>query len=442
MKYNQAINNATWTVACKIAQSVLQLIVGMLSARYLGPANYGLINYAASIVAFALPLMRLGFNATLVHEFVETPEKEGEIIGTSLVLNVSSSLLCIAGVSAFACVANADDKMAITVCILYSLSLLFAAIEMIQYWYQYKLMAKYSAAVMFFAYVVVSAYKIVLLITSKSIYWFAVTNSLDFGIIGIALVLIYIKKGQGKFSFSAQRAKTMLSKSKHYILSSLMVVLFQSTDHIMLTQMSGTQANGFYTAAITSAGVFQFVYTAIIDSFRPMILSSKKEKSENYAELVSRLYSIVIYTSLAQSLVFTVLSKPIIGVLYGDGYQESVRVLQILVWYLAFSYMGSIRNVWILAEQKQKYLWLINLSGAVFNIALNLLLIPYRGASGAAFASLVTQIFTNFIFGFIFKPIRENNKLMIKGMNPKLFVQEIKFMLETVKKSAKKKHSH
>lgn len=442
MKYNQAINNATWTVACKIAQSVLQLIVGMLSARYLGPANYGLINYAASIVAFALPLMRLGFNATLVHEFVETPEKEGEIIGTSLVLNVSSSLLCIAGVSAFACVANADDKTAITVCILYSLSLLFAAIEMIQYWYQYKLMAKYSAAVMFFAYIVVSVYKIVLLITSKSIYWFAVTNSLDFGIIGIALILIYIKKGEGKFSFSLQRAKAMLSKSKHYILSSLMVVLFQSTDHIMLTQMSGTQENGFYTAAITSAGVFQFVYTAIIDSFRPMILSSKKEKSENYGNLVSRLYSVVIYTSLAQSLVFTVLSKPIISVLYGDGYQVSVKVLQVLVWYLAFSYMGSIRNIWILAEQKQKYLWIINLSGAVFNIALNILLIPYWGASGAAFASLVTQIFANFIFGFIFKPIRENNKLMLRGMNPKLFAQEIKFLIETVKKSSRKKRSH
>lgn len=429
MKYNQAISNASWIVACKIAQSVLQLIVGMLCARYLGPANYGLINYAASIVAFALPLMRLGLNATMVHEFVETPEKEGEIIGTSLVLNISSSFLCIMGVSAFAAVANAGDKTAITVCVLYSFSLLFAAVEMIQYWYQYKLMAKYSSLIMFGAYLIVSVYKIYLLMTGKSVYWFALTNALDFGIIGISLIILYCIKGNSKFSFSLQRAKTMLSKSKHYILSSMMVVMFQSTDHIMLTSMAGVTENGYYTAAITCAGVFQFVYIAVVDSFRPLILSSKKENNADYSLNVSRLYGVIIYTALAQSFVFTLFAKYIVGVLYGADYESSIPILRILVWYLAFSYMGTVRNVWILAEQKQKYLWIINLSGAVFNIILNAILIPHWGACGAAFASLMTQVFANFVLGFIIKPIRENNSLLLAGLNPKLILSEGKNIL-------------
>lgn len=433
MKYNQAINNATWIVACKVAQSVLQLIVGMLCARYLGPANYGLINYAASVVAFALPLMRLGFNATLVHEFVETPEKEGEIIGTSLVLNISSSILCILGVFAFVSFANAGDKTTIIVCVLYSLSLLFAAIEMIQYWYQYKLMAKYSSIIMFGAYMAVSAYKIYLLITGKSVYWFALTNALDFGIIGFLLIILYFKKSNAKLRFSKQRAKTMLSKSKHYILSSLMVVMFQSTDHIMLTSMADVTENGYYTAAITSAGVFQFVYIAVIDSFRPLILSSKKANDSDYSLHISRLYSVIFYTAFAQSFVFTLFSKYIVGILYGAEYSPSVPVLQILVWYIAFSYMGTVRNVWILAEQKQKYLWIINLSGAVFNIILNAAMIPHWGACGAAFASLLTQFFANFILGFIIKPIRENNRLLLKGLNPKFVVNESRNILILLK---------
>lgn len=441
MKYNQAINNATWIVVCRVAQSILQLIVGMLCARYLGPSNYGLINYAASIVAFALPLMRLGLNATLVHEFVESPEKEGEIMGTSLLLNISSSVVCILFVSIFSAAANIDDSATIIVCVLYSLSLFFAAIEMVQYWYQYKLLAKYSSLVMFCAYILVSAYRIYLLISEKSVYWFAITNALDYGIIGVALIIIYFKKGGSRFSFSLNRAKLMLSKSKHYILSSLMVVLFQSTDHIMLTSMKGTAENGFYTAAITCAGVFQFVYTAIIDSFRPIILSAKKELSTDYKKLVSTLFSVVIYAALLQSLIFTVFSKPIVGILYGDGYSESVSVLRILVWYVAFSYMGSVRNVWILAEQKQKYLWIINLSGALFNIILNAFMIPQWGACGAAFASLLTQFFANFILGFILKPIRENNRLLLAGLNPKFAIKESRNMLLLLKNSVKKKNS-
>ncbi len=439
MKYNQAVNNATWIVACKIAQSVLQLIVGMLSARYLGPSNYGLINYAASVVAFALPLMRLGFNATLVHEYVETPQKEGEIAGTAMTLNLLSSLLCIGGVTAFSFVANAGDSTAITVCVLYSFSLLFAAVEMIQYWFQYKLLAKYSSVVMFLAYVIVSVYKVCLLIMSKSVFWFAVTNSLDFGLIGFALLLIYSKKGSARLTFSFERAKAMLGKSKHYILSSLMVVLFQSTDHIMLTSMSDTAQNGFYTAAITCAGVFQFVYTAITDSFRPMILSAKKEQSDNYKTLLSQLYSVIIYVAMAQSLVFCIFSKTITGVLYGEEYSAAVPVLRILVWYLAFSYMGSVRNIWILAEQKQKYLWIINLFGAVFNIILNAAMIPRWGAAGAAFASLLTQIFANFVLGFVLKPIRENNRILLNGLNPKFALGEIKNLLNYFLKPKSKK---
>ena len=92
--------------------------------------------------------------------------------------------------------------------------------------------------------------------------------------------------------------------------------------------------------------------------------------------------------------------------------------------------MGSVRNIWILAEEKHKYLWIINMSGALGNIALNLALIPIWGVQGAAIASLVTQIFTNFIIGFIMPPIRDFNKLMLKGLNPSFVYTEAKKLLK------------
>ena len=92
--------------------------------------------------------------------------------------------------------------------------------------------------------------------------------------------------------------------------------------------------------------------------------------------------------------------------------------------------MGLLRNVWILAEQKQKYLWIINLCGAIVNIALNTALIPLWGANGAAIAALITQFFTNFILGFIIKPIRRNNVLIIKSFNPKFFFSETKTIIK------------
>ncbi|MBR7132117.1 MAG: flippase [Clostridia bacterium] len=436
IKSKQVFKNAKWIIICKIAQSIIQLVIGMISARYLGPSNYGLINYAASITAFFLPIMKLGLDATLVHELLEKPEKEGETIGTAVLLNILSSILCIGSVTAISFIANPSETETVIVCILYSTSIFFAALEMVQYWFQYKLLSKYSSLTMLGAYIIVSAYKIYLLVTGKSIFWFAMSHSVEYGIIGIILITIYLKKGTQFFSFSIKRAGALLRRSKSYIIAALMVVIFQNTDHIMLTVMSGKSENGFYSAAVTCASVVQFVYVAIMDSFRPLILSSKKGDTAVYEKNLSRLYGIIIYLSFAQSVVFTIFAKLIIYILYGTEYMAAVPVLQILTWFCAFSFMGTIRNIWLLAEEKQKYLPAINLSGVIFNILLNALMIPLWGACGAALASLLTQAFTNFVLGFILKPMHKNNELLIKGINPKFFLKEIKMILIELKRKA------
>jgi len=422
MSSNRVFNNAKWIVICKIAQSLLQFVVGMLCARYLGPSNYGVINYASSVVAFVIPIMQLGLQSTLMQEFVENPDDEGKIMGTSLIMNLVSGVFCMLMVGAFVSVANYGEPETIIVCILYSISLIFRALELLQYWFQYKLQSKYPSIIMLLSYIVVSAYRIFLLVTGKSIYWFAVVNALDFAIIGIALLVIYIKRGAPRLSFSPALIKKLFKRSKFYILASMMVTLFHNTDHIMLKLMSGDAENGYYTAAITCASVFQFVYMAIVDSMRPVILKYKKENQEKYEKNISKLYCITSYMALVQGLGFTVFARLIVWILYGTEYAPSVLVLQILVWYIAFSYMGVVRNIWILAEGKHKLLWKINLVGALANAFINLLLIPSMGAVGAATASLFTQFFTNFVLGFIIKPIRENNRLLLKGLNPKILL--------------------
>lgn len=426
MSENKVFKNAKWIVICKVAQSLLQLVIGMLSARYLGPANYGLINYAKSVVAFVVPLTQLGLNATLVRELIDTPDREGEIMGTSLVMGLMSSFWCMALVVGFVFVANAGELETLIVCLLYSLSLFFQIIELTQYWFHSKLQSKYPSLAMLAAYIVVSAYKIYLLVSGKNIYWFAVVHSIEYGLTGIALLIIYHKCGGQKLSASVSMAKRLLSRSRYYILSSLMVTVFQNTDHVMLKTMAGDVENGFYSAAITCAGVCQFVYAAIIDSARPAILARKKANKSDYEITISKLYCIITYLALAQGVGFSLFAELIVRILYGTAYMKTVPVLQILVWYIAFSQMGRIRNIWILAEEKQSFLWKINLAGVVVNILINAMLIPVWGACGAALASLLTQFFSNFVLGFLYSPLRENNRMLLKGLSPKLLLRVIR----------------
>ena len=107
---NKIFRNISWIVGCRVVQAVISLIISMLTARYLGPGNYGLINYAASVVALVTPLMQLGINNVLVHELVEHKNEEGKIVGTALTMTFASALLCVLGVISFAMIANHGEK--------------------------------------------------------------------------------------------------------------------------------------------------------------------------------------------------------------------------------------------------------------------------------------------------------------------------------------------
>ena len=209
-----------------------------------------------------------------------------------------------------------------------------------------------------------------------------------------------------------------------------MIIIFAQTDRVMLKAMIDNAATGYYSAAISCAGMTQFVFGAIIDSMRPMIFAGKKMSEEKYKLNLARLFSIITYLSLVQSMLMTALAPIIIKVLYGEQYLAAVSALQIVVWYTTFSYLGSARNIWILAEGKQKYLWQINLFGAVANVGLNAILIPIMGIDGAAIASLVTQILTNVVTGYVFTPIEGINSILLKGFNLSFFIKNIRIIIK------------
>ena len=422
---NKVLKNASWIIGCRIIQSLVSFVIGMITARYLGPSNYGLITYAASVVAFFQPIVKLGFDSTLVQEFLDHSD-EGKVLGSSLGLSVLVALVSIVGIFAFVCLVNAGEKETILVCLLYSLLLLFQACEMTLFWFQSRLQSKYPSMAALIAYLCVSVYKIYILITEKSVYWYALSHVIEVAIIALLLMIVYAKIGGKKLSFSFQLGKKMLNESKYYILSGLMVMLFQQTDRIMLKLMLGEIETGLYSAALTCVGVSAFVFAAIIDSSRPSILEGYKISKQIFDNRMIILFSVITYLSLAQSIFMNIFAKPLVHILYGNDYAASADVLRISVWFTTFGYYGMVRNVWILAEGKQKWLVPINITGAMINIIGNYYAIPLLGARGAALISVITQFLTNVVLCYLVKSMRPVGRMMICSFNPKYLYSFLK----------------
>ena len=88
---NKEVKNAGWLIGGKVAQMVLSLFVGVLSARFLGPSNYGLISYANALIAFFMSLCTLGINSVIVKELIDRPDEEGVTLGSAICFRLASS---------------------------------------------------------------------------------------------------------------------------------------------------------------------------------------------------------------------------------------------------------------------------------------------------------------------------------------------------------------
>ena len=414
----RVIQNAGWIISCKLIKAIITIIVTALTARYLGPSQYGLLSYAESIVAFAIPITKLGFDSIMVHEIVSRPEEAGETICSAVFFSFLSALLCMLGIYFFAILVNNGETTTIIVCVLYSILLIFQGIELIQYWFQAMLLSRYNSLVILISYAIVGTVQLALIHLKAKIYVFAFLCSVEYLFVSVALLFLFQKKSNQKLKFSLSCGLRMINVSKYYILSALLGAIYNNTDRVMLKIFLGERDTGIYSAAHTCAGMTSFVFIAIIDSMRPIIFESSKKSEEEFEKRIEILYAIIIFSSLIQNLLISGFAPTIIRVLYGEAFSDSILVLRIAVWFTTFSYIGTVRNIWILSEEKQKYLWRIIGSGAILNVLLNYVFIPIWGPCGAALTTLLSQIFSNIITGYIISDLKKNNTIILRSLNP------------------------
>lgn len=415
---SKVTRNAGWLIGGRVYNMLLNFIVGLLTARYLGPDNYGLINYAATYTTFFASFCTLGINSIIVKNFVDHPEEEGEAIGSAIALRTLSSILSFVMMIGITMIADKGEPTTHIVVALCGIGVIFQVMDTLNYWFQSRLQSKYATYATVIAYTVVSAYKVWLLLTEKNVEWFAVSTSIDYIVVAIVLYIMYRKQQGPKITVSLRKAKELLSSSYHFILAGLMVSIYGSTDKFMLKQMLSEADVGYYATAVSICNTWVFVLAAIIDSLYPTILQSFGNK-KLFERKNRQLYGIVFYISFVVSAILCVFGRLIVQILYGEAYLPAVMPLRIITWYTAFSYLGVARNAWIVSYEQQKYLKYLYIGAAALNVLLNLFLIPVWGASGAALASLITQMSTILLFPALIKNLRPNVRLMLEAIRLK-----------------------
>ncbi len=421
-RYNlqKIISNTMWLSWESVFRMVVGFFLGVWVARYLGPEQWGLLNYARASIILFVPLVTLGLGSIAIRELVKSPEESDTILGTIYILQFVGAIIAtvIANVSIFL-IWDGDNVAKVMVWIL-SIGYVFRPFEVAEYWFRSRVQSRYPVIARNAALVIVSVIKIVLLISDAPLIAFAVMVLADVVLSSVGLLLVYRYKGYfvTAWRFSRNMAKSLLREGWPLFLTAISLTIFSQINKVMLGQMIGAQALGLYSAANRLSEIWMFIPVAITLSVAPAIIASKEEGSAVYYGRMQKLFSLMSFFSLSAAILVTIFSDLIILSVFGPEYEQASLVLPIQIWALIFLTWGLAQGPWDVNEGLLKQRLVRTLMGSVTAIILGLVLIPMYSAIGAAIATLTASAVAHFFGNLLFPETRKLFIIELRSLVP------------------------
>ncbi|XWK88177.1 MAG: flippase [Phormidium sp.] len=415
---NKIVSNTIWLFADKVIQTGLSFFVGVWVARYLGPEQFGILNYAASFVALLSPLAGLGLNGIVVRDIAKNPSSKNATLGTGFFLLLASGTLTFLLSIVLILHLKADSILTQWVVGILAAGTLFQAFNTVDLWFQSQTQSKYTVLAKRSAYIILTLTRIVLIQLHAPLIAFAWARLAEIALAAVGLVAIYHQQGgQIKdWKFSLDRARMMLRDSWPLIIAGLSTYIYAGIDQVMLGQMATLKSVGTYSVAVRLSEFWDFIPMVLAQSTLPTLARKYEESEESFLSSLQKFFDLMALSWFGIAVVVSVLSPWIIATLYGTAYKGSATILSIYVWGQFGSNFGVARSLYMNVKNILKLSLVISIGGAMLNVLLNLYLIPQYQEVGAALATLITYFFAVIFSNFIFRELRQLLPIIFKSL--------------------------
>lgn len=397
--FKKYFKNTGWMFFGQMFSLLVSFFVGAWLARYLGPENYGIVNYVVAFVSMFSFIAYLGVHNILLRDLVKYPEKEKELMGTSFIVLLTGSFLAIflIIISSFLFENSVFNRVLI---LIYSFVFLFSPFGIISVFFQSKVQARKGVKVSIISAFVASIFKILIIYYNEGIIYLILVFVLEAFLSTIFYIYFYKKSGfkVSDWKFNKSVLKSILSGSIFLMVASAASYIFSRVDQIMIKNFLGETSVGVYSAALKLVEIWYFIPLIICNSLLPAIINSREISIKKYKNRLNKLYIFLGGIAFVIAVILTLFSDSFIIMLFGPEYSASISILKIYSW-AGIGYFLSVGFYqYFLAENKLKLIFFFYLLLMLINIILNLFLIPRIGLTGAAWSTLISYFFGLLIF--------------------------------------------
>lgn len=406
--------NIAWLFFEHVFKIIIGLFVGVWIARYLGPENYGMLNYAIAYISIFSIISKAGLDSIVMRELSINNTENNKIMGTAFTLKILSSLAMTLACVITVFLIHPNDSQLRVLIIIISISMIFQTHDIFEFWFRAKVRSKLTVIAKNTVYFTMAIIRVILLILEADVLAFVIAITVETSLLFIALTISYYIDGNklSNWRISITIAKKMLSDSWPLILSGMVIMVYMRIDQLMINRIVGNIELGKYSAAVRLSEYWSFIPVIIMHSMFSGLAEKVKKKEEEGLSELQNLSNLMVYIGYIIAIPIMLFSNEIINVLYGSEYFGSGIILSIYVWSGIFTNLTIARNAYLSIINKTKLHFLTSAVGATINVLLNLYLIPRYGGTGAAFATLISYSVHSYFISFLIPDLRNLGKIM------------------------------
>ena len=385
-----------------IINKVLHFILFLMLINYFKPDEYAIYTLAWTQVGLLLPLLDFGTTSYgLVHINDSIEKKIKELFSLRFYLALVTFVLTIILALLFRYPTN------ILVPIILISFVIFANMISGTYLILTSIKQKsYLASIvsMIFQIFLVVFLILGVLITKKLLSVFVITFIL-YNLYALAnFILVRKEVGSLSLRINLKQWSLIIKKSFIFLVISLLAGFYSKVDVLILNFIKGKEAVGIYSAGYRFLDALMFVVTSYSVSSMPMFSKFAKEKKEIiFRNKIKKDVVLVFTIGLLIALGFYWFGPIILPLFFKTAYFQSIQVLRIIIFALPLILLTSVFLNSIYALNKTKTVVYVFLFQLIFNILLNILLIPKYSFFGSAYITLTCELINTVIYFIILK---------------------------------------
>lgn len=384
--YKKLLGNSVVFAIGNLGSKLISILLVPLYTFYMTTQEYGMVDIVITTTSMLLPLISLSIYEATLRFALDGKEDTSKIFTNSLFITIIG-LFILLGLSPFFSKLSIDSLLLKYLVLILSLQVLQATLAQFSRAIGKVKAYAFNGILMSFVIGGLNIYLLVYKNLGVEGYLLSIVAANVVSILFFSIILKiwkYIKKS----TISIETMREMLKYSIPLIPNAFMWWIISASNRFFILYFVGVEANGLFAVANKIPSFLSILYAIFFQAWQISAIEefNSKDKSRFYSKIFN-LFSMVMFLGSSFLLIFL---KYVVANFIAVEYYDSWKTVPFLLLSVVLSSFSSFLGTNYIAAKETKGVFSTSLLGGISNVALNFILVPFLGITGAAISTMIS----------------------------------------------------